>query len=127
MSLSALDPHAAQVQSDELIPAFYEEPPLTFLDEIGLDRQLDGAVAGVRRALGDAAGHRTDDEIRLALAAHLDRLLRDRLARAAELVSEGADEFFSALAAARRPDATAAGPAPPASPAADETHADQVF
>lgn len=127
MTASTHDSHLSQVQSDELIPSWIEESPLTWLDEIGLDKELDRAAAAIREAIGEAGETYTDEQIRLALAAWLDRSIRHELAHATLMLTGGAEHFFSVLKDERAQ--TDEGMAPPSAlePGAHAQDNDQIF
>jgi len=97
MLKSAQDPHLANRHSDELIPAWMEETPLTWLDEIGLHRELDAAVSRVMAALEETGESHPEDHVRRAIAAWIEKAVRLKPDLARLLTTDGAEEILSIL------------------------------
>lgn len=132
MTTSAHDPHLANLHSDELIPDWAEDAPLTWLDEIGLHRELDAAVSRVRAALAEGGTSCTEERVRLAVAAWIEKTVRLKLELPHLLTTGGAEHFFSILnptgdAGDETTRMTQPPPPPPDGHNASSAHNEQAF
>lgn len=101
MLKSAQDPHLANQHSDELIPAWMEEAAPTWLDEIGLHRELDAAAGRVITALEEMGESHPEEHVRRAIVAWIEKTVRLKLDLARLLTPNEAEEILSILESRR--------------------------